>query len=199
MTDARKAKYPLQCLVPGWLGGEGYIAGLPVLAVVLREAGSVSLGLHEMFDRIQKARPRGADAPRLVAFLGDERYFDDQLLMIVRLRLCLPCYAEYSGEKPMEDRFGLFPRWDHASVKLRHAKVTISGGMLFHSVVVPTPQYPDELVSLGKNIDRAGFQVTRYASASGRSDNFDAKVVRAAASSGFRMTRPTSHEPLPIA
>jgi len=197
--DPRKATYPLQCLIPCWLGGEGFISGYPVLAVVLREAGSVSLGLHALFDRIRSAQPKGDAQPRLVAFMGDERYFDDQLLMLVRMRLCLPCYAEYCGERPMTDRFGIMPRWDHAAIRLRNTRVTMSGGLLFHSVVVPAPDHPGDLISLGRQIDRAGFKVSRYVSESGRSDQFDAKIVRAAAGSGFRLTRPLSKEPLPIA
>ena len=199
MTDPRKASYPLQCLIPCWLGGEGFIAGYPVMAVVLREKGSISIGLHDLFERIRKEKPTGDASPKVIAFLGDERFFDDQLLMLVRLRLLTPCYAEYSGERPMTDRFGLIPRWDHACIRLRTTRLVISGGLLFHSVIVPTPDHSADLVSLGRQIDKAGFQVSRYASASGRSDQFDARVVRGAASSGFRLTRPLSNEALPIA
>jgi hypothetical protein len=99
----------------------------------------------------------------------------------------------------MLDRFGLLPRWDHAAVRPLSVKSNLSGGLLFHSVCVPTPEHPDELVAFGASIDRAGFKVTRYATPSGRSDNFDAKVVSRAASSGFRMSRPAYNHPLPVA
>jgi len=194
-----KSLYPLYTLIPSWLGGDGYIAGLPVMAVVFNERQCKSYKLHDLFDRIAAEMPRGDDRPRMIAFLGDERYFDDQLLTLIRLKLSLPCYAEYCGERPMHDRFDMFPRWDHAAVRLRHAKVPISGGLLFSSVVVPAPTNAAELVALGKKIDQAGYKVMRYASASGQSDAYDARVVRRAASSGFRMTRPVFNEPIPIA
>lgn len=194
----KSAKYPLQCLVPCWIGGDGYISGLPVLAIVLRESGSVQLSLHDLFERALAAKPRGEAAPKMIAFIGDERYFDDQLLMLFRLRMSVPCYAEYSGSRPMVDRFGILPRWDHASIRPISARSKLSGGLLFHSVCVPTPERPSDLVSFGALIDRAGFKVTRYATASGRSDNYDAKIVSLAASSGFRMSRPVFNHPLPI-
>ena len=195
----RKVTYPLQCLIPCWLGGEGFIAGYPVTAVVLREKGSVPLSLHDLFERIRRARPSGDAAPKIVAFLGDEKFFDDQLLMLVRMRLMAPCYAEYSGERPMTDRFGIMPRWDHACLRLKTTKMMISGGLLFHSVIIPTPDHSSDLISISRQIDKAGFNVSRYASASGRSDDFDARVLRGAASTGFRMTRPLMKEALPIA
>lgn len=202
MTHAIKnpdaVRYPLYTLIPSWMGGDGYIAGLPVMAIVFNENQCKSYKLHDLFERIAKELPRGDDKPRMVAFLGDERYFDDQLLTLIRLRLSLPCYAEYCGERTMHDRLDMFPRWDHASVRLRHAGIKISGAMLFHSVVVPTPTSAKELVALGQRIDQAGYKVTRYASASGQSDAYDARVVRKAASSGFRMTRPVFNEPIPI-
>ena len=195
----RKVTYPLQCLIPCWLGGEGFISGYPVTAVVLREKASVPLTLHDLFERIKRARPSGDAAPKIIAFLGDEKFFDDQLLMLVRMRLLAPCYAEYSGERPMTDRFGIMPRWDHACLRLKTTKMLISGGLLFHSVIVPTPDHSSDLISLSRQIDKAGFNVSRYASASGRSDDFDARVVRGAASTGFRMTSPLVKEALPLA
>lgn len=195
----RENLYPVQCFVPCWLGGDGFLAGLPVFAVVLRERGSVPLRLHDVFDRVARDMPSGDAAPRAVAFVGDERFIDERLLMIFRIRLRAFCYAEYGGERPMEDRNGGFPRWDHAAIRLRHAKVPLSGGLLFNSVVVPAPAYPDELTRLGRMVDKTGAAVQKFASASGRSDSSDARVVREAASSGFRLTRPVSHEPLPVA
>lgn len=190
--------YPLHCIIPSWIGGDGYLTGLPVLAIVLRERGAKHYKLHDLFARIVSEKPKNMPAPRMAAFMGDERFFDNQLLMLVRMRLSLPCYAEYSGERPMNDRFDGFPKWDHTSLRLRSTRTKISGGILFDSVVVPTPDHSEDLCALGNQIDKGGHKVTRYASESGRGDAFDAKIVRGAASSGFRMTRPAFHEPIPI-
>lgn len=152
-----------------YLGGEGFLTGKPVVRVILRDPEKhphlTQLSTSQLVAKITACLPNEPTLrPRWCYLAGDQSAIDTVLHSIIRQHFGFLVYTEVSGVRPMVDKAGHMPLWEHCCVRLRKAAPKIADALLFHSIVVNSPASLDIMESLTAYLDKHGFKVERYLS-----------------------------------
>lgn len=191
--------YRVESIDPVWLGGEGYIAGVPVVRIVARTSSGDQMSTHQLIDAIKRAVPADRSmAPSTVAFMGDEGCIDMDFIMAVHNHLLMRVYTEISGTRPLRDSRGNTPIADHICVRVPRNTTKLSDGVLMHSVVVQAPCSPAKVRELSRWLDKEDLNPLRFVAASDMTSasREDAEAVVALAGHGWRLTHPLYHKPV---
>lgn len=179
--------YPVSRTEYPWMGGSGFLSGLPVVLLELQE-GAPLTPLDAIIESLaRRQRSLGARAPRWLAVLGDTRYADNDLAVRVRVHVgTLLTLVETDGTRPMWDqRSGRLPMWDHVALR---ARLPLPGGVVrterYHSVVVETPVEDGMVEALHHALARDRFEGPRYVCGRG------APTAAARAGRDWRATAP---------
>lgn len=186
--------YNFDFVDPLWLGGDGFLAGLPVTRAVFSRkpgGGSTPLDLFQVVKLIKDAITSCKASPRYIVIAGDEGAVDNVFLHGIHHHLQTLVYVEISGTKPLTDRNHDTPVYDHICLRLPEIPDRLSNGILFHSVVVGPKPDPAKLIAFSAYLDREGIRAQRFIATEfdDSATNQDAKLV-ASVSRLWRLTHP---------
>jgi len=127
--------YHIESATYPWLGGIGFLAGVPAARLVLRARPSGRTRPRDLDGVAAAVRRATKNQPvQWLALGGDESAPDNDLLLRFRL-LGMAVHIETRGARSMCDHTGRLPIWEHVCLRpvLPIAKVYAE---LFHSVAI---------------------------------------------------------------
>lgn len=154
--------YDVRVINPAWFGGQGFIAGKPVVRLLLgQSAKSRKMSDYQIAQHIASIAPMEKDqGSRWVAITGDTHQADNRLLLMLRHRINKLAYIESNGVWSMNDESGRLPIWDHVCLRTTLPADPTKIPM-FHSVIIdgqPTilqiEEFEESLRKIAYNGDR---------------------------------------------
>ncbi len=183
--------FNVESIAPLWINGDGFLAGLPVTRLVLRlkpSAHTTEMTTPRLAESIRARLPKSR--PKWLFLDGDEGVLDQAILGACHFTLNMLVYSEFSGRRPMIDRFEQFPFCDHACIRVRGSvPEKLSNGLLFHSIILPPTATAAEVIAMTDELDKQECRCDRYIQASDAVADEQAAVA-AAVGRGWRVTTP---------
>lgn len=156
--------YPVSRIEYPYLGGVGFLSGLPVVLVELQE-GAPRTSIDNVVRAVHRKRVGLRErAPKWVAIQGDTRLADNDLALMLRTHVQCPVCIETDGRAPMCDPArsgGRLAMWDHVAVRVKLPVPRIVTER-FHSIVVNSPCGLSDLVAFDLFLDKNGYNGPRY-------------------------------------
>lgn len=188
----RARSYGVKAISWPYLGGDGFLAGYPVVALTMAlkpRAGQAYTA--DQIVRMLEAELPGTSRPRWLAILGGDGVADNDLLTCLRSRLQVLVYFETSGLRSMHDSAaagGRIALYDHVCVRFKVPGPPLIRAQFFHSVVAdPGDDEASGLRELSIYLDSLAYNGPRYLSSPGPASQ---KRIAALQRSTWRLTRP---------
>lgn len=179
--------YHVKRIVSPWLAGVGDLVGLPVSLIELDDNGG-DMAPEQVVTEIKRAHGfAGAAAPAWVMIRGNERRFDNDLCVFLRVHAQVSIAVEVSGRVSLSRPGDRTPMYSHVVVRcglpLPYERCKVQ---LFHSFVVNDGVSAASLKDADQMLVRCDFTGRKYVEAKDdRTIEIVAKYGR-----GWRLTRP---------
>jgi len=155
--------YDVKAINPAWFGGEGFIAGKPVIRIHLGTDGPCrKYTAHQIAQQVGSIAPmRKSQSSQWVAITGQTAQADNMLLLVLRHTINKLAYIETQGVSSMNDADGTLPIWDHVCLRTELPADPTKIPM-FHSVIVEGNPDEDQIADFELQLEKIAYNGDRY-------------------------------------
>lgn len=155
--------YDVKSIDAGWLGGEGFIAGKPVIRVNLGHSPkSRRMSAHQIAQLISSSSPMDkSQSAQWVAITGETRQANNFLLCVLRHTIDKKVYIETQGVSSMTDPDGTLPIWHHVCLRTE-LPADPEKIPMFHSVIVEGAPSVEDIEDFERRLNRIAYNGDRY-------------------------------------